>query len=99
MTIRLYSNIIQNLTNRLWNAQYLGSFFTLVEESVTKAFGNRIRSLRKEKGWTQEYLAEITDLHPTYIGRVERGERNLSLSNISVLADSFDLSLKELFDY
>jgi len=59
----------------------------------------RIRTLRKERGWTQEYLAELTDLHPTYIGRVERGERNLSLSNISVLADSFDLSLKELFDY
>lgn len=70
-----------------------------MEESVIKAFGMRIRTLRKERGWTQEYLAELTDLHPTYIGRVERGERNLSLSNISVLADSFDLSLKELFDY
>lgn len=49
-------------------------------------FGKRVRELRLAKGWTQEELAERTGLHPTYIGGVERGERNLGLDNLLKIA-------------
>ena len=49
-------------------------------------FGTKVRQLRLAKGWTQEDLAERTGLHPTYIGGVERGERNLGLDNILKIA-------------
>ncbi len=45
-------------------------------------FGKKVRELRLAKGWTQEGLAERTGLHPTYIGGVERGERNIGLDNL-----------------
>jgi transcriptional regulator with XRE-family HTH domain len=49
-------------------------------------FGKSVRRLRLEKGWTQEVLAERAKLHPTYIGGIERGERNVGLDNIIRLA-------------
>jgi len=49
-------------------------------------FGKRLRQLRRSSGWTQEELAERAGLHPTYIGGIERGERNLGLDNIIRLA-------------
>jgi transcriptional regulator with XRE-family HTH domain len=48
--------------------------------------GKTIRRLRLEKGWTQEDLAEKAKLHPTYIGGIERGERNVGLDNIVRIA-------------
>jgi transcriptional regulator with XRE-family HTH domain len=51
-----------------------------------KKFGERIRSLRKEAGLSQEELADAAGLHRTYIGAIERGERNISLINIVQLA-------------
>ncbi len=49
-------------------------------------FGERVRYLRKKRGWSQEELADACGLHRTYIGAVERGERNISLLNIVVFA-------------
>jgi len=49
-------------------------------------FGEIVRQRRKSLGYSQERLAFETGLHRTYIGSVERGERNVSLENISVLA-------------
>ena len=49
-------------------------------------FGNTIRRLRLAKGWTQEDLAERTGLHATYVGGIERGERNLGLDNLLKIA-------------
>jgi transcriptional regulator with XRE-family HTH domain len=51
-------------------------------------FGARLRKRRQALGWTQERLAEEVGLHFTYIGSVERGERNVSLLNIVKLAES-----------
>ena len=69
-----------------------------VNKKLLKDFGARIRELRTVRGLSQEQLAELTGFHRTYIGMVERGERNLSLSNIGVFANTFKMTESELFD-
>lgn len=64
-----------------------------------KQFGLRIRQLRKSKQWSQEELAEQSGFHRTYIGMIERGERNPSLVNLIKFAKTFQLTLTELFNY
>lgn len=59
-------------------------------------FGERIKTLRKERDWSQEQLADETGFHRTYIGMIERGERNPSLININVFAETFEMSVSEL---
>lgn len=68
-----------------------------MKDDVLIQFGSRIRELRKDKGLSQEQLAELTGFHRTYIGMVERGERNPALINIKVFATAFEISLAELF--
>lgn len=58
--------------------------------------GNRIRLLRKECGYSQESLAFECELDRTYIGAVERGERNISLENIAKVAKALSISISEL---
>ena len=67
-----------------------------MKKDILKKFGVRIRELRLEKKWSQEQLAEETGFHRTYIGMVERGERNLSLKNVEIFANVFRLSVSEL---
>jgi len=61
-------------------------------------FGQRVRAARLDKGWTQEKLADITGMHPTYIGDAERGERNVSLDNILKLAKGLKVEPGQLLD-
>ena len=61
-------------------------------------FGNRIRTLRKEKGLSQEELAYVSDLDRTYIGGVERGERNIALINICKIAKALKVHPSSLLD-
>ena len=60
-------------------------------------FGERVRQLRKARGWSQEKLAERTNRHWTYIGGVERGERNPTLRVIADIAKAFGVTIRELF--
>lgn len=69
-----------------------------MKEKVLSDFGKRIRQLRKKGSLSQEQLAERTGFHRTYIGMVERGERNPALVNIKVFADSLNVSLSTLFN-
>ena len=62
-----------------------------------RRLGARIRELRTEMGLPQEELAEISGLHRTYVGSVERGERNLTLASIETLARSLRTSVSDLF--
>lgn len=59
-------------------------------------FGARVRLHRVERGMSQEQLAEAAQLHRTYIGGVERGERNVSLLNVYVLADALGVGPADL---
>jgi len=70
-----------------------------VNHKLLKQFGDKIRELRTARSLSQEKLAELTGFHRTYIGMIERGERNLSLSNIGVFAKVFAMSESELLDF
>jgi transcriptional regulator with XRE-family HTH domain len=65
---------------------------------IKKSFGSKIRTLRKSLWLSQEELAFIVRLHRTYIGIVERGEKNISLENIEKLAKALWVKVKDLFD-
>jgi len=67
-------------------------------QGIQKRLGTRVRELRKRKGWSQEELADVSGLHYTYIGSVERGERNLTLRSIQTIASSLRITISELFD-
>jgi len=64
-----------------------------------KSFGDNLKRLRKQKGWSQEYLAYKCNLDRTYIGGVERGERNISLVNICRIAKSLGIEPFCLLDF
>ena len=66
---------------------------------LIKEFGLRIKQLRTEKKISQEKLSFVTGFHRTYIGMVERGERNISLTNIAVFAKAFKMTVSELLDF
>ncbi len=59
-------------------------------------FGKIVREKRYEADLTQEDLAEKADLHPTYLGSLERGERNVALENIVAIARTLKCSPKDL---
>ena len=60
-------------------------------------FGNRVRQLRKNCGWSQEEFAHRVGLDRSYMGGVERGERNVSLENICLIARALNVPPAELF--
>jgi transcriptional regulator with XRE-family HTH domain len=66
------------------------------DAKLQKAFGTRLREIRKQKGFSQESLALACGLDRTYIGGVERGERNISLVNIQKIASALGVSAKEI---
>lgn len=61
-------------------------------------FGQRVREIRKQKNLTQEDLSFKADLHRTYIGMIERAEKNITLLNIEKIAKALNVNIKELFD-
>ena len=69
---------------------------TQVKSEVQIKFGQRIKTLRNERKWSQEALAGETGFHRTYIGMIERGERNPSLINVNIFAKTFGITLSEL---
>lgn len=65
---------------------------------ILERFGQRVRDLRKEQGYSQEGFAAACELDRTYIGGIERGERNVALRNIETIAQTLGITLSELMD-
>ena len=65
---------------------------------IAKIIGQRIRNYRTKLGLSQEKLAELSGCHPTYIGQLERGEKNATLESIEKISIALDLPLSKLFE-
>ena len=66
-------------------------------DNITKLVGTRIRGFRKEKRLSQEELAEKCSLHPTYIGQLERGEKNPTIESVMKIANGLEIPIDQLF--
>ena len=66
---------------------------------LSKAFGTVVRNRRTEMKFSQEELAHQAGLHRTYIGMIERGEKNITIENIDKIASALKLSISELFNH
>lgn len=70
-----------------------------MKKDIVLLFGQRLREIRKEQGLSQEQLAFKAGLHRTYVGGIERGERNVALRNIQRLADALEVDVRVLFEF
>jgi len=68
----------------------------MAKKKILITFGDKVRQIRKQKGLSQEELAFRADLHRTYIGMIERAEKNITLTNIEKIAKALGVSIKEL---
>lgn len=59
-------------------------------------FGEKVKEQRRLQGLSQEQLAEKAGVHRTYVGMIERGEKNITLTNIKKFADALEISISEL---
>lgn len=66
---------------------------------IEKRFGAKLAYVRKSRKFSQIKLAELVDMNFNYIGQIERGEANVTIRTMRVLADALDVELKELFDF
>ena len=67
-------------------------------ENVKIKFGQRVRELRLSNGYSQEKLAELSDLDRTYIPGIESGKRNVSIVVVAKIAKAFQISISEMMD-
>jgi len=65
--------------------------------ALLKRFGKRVHDERTKRGLSQERLGELAKVHRTYVGMIERGEKNITLTNIEKIALALKLSIKDLF--
>lgn len=85
------------LYNWLLNS-FVHTKVSLMKNEILIQFGEKVRELRKEKGLSQEELAFKADLHRTYIGMIERAEKNITLLNIERLAKALEVNPSIFFN-
>ena len=68
------------------------------ELSINQKIGKAVRSRRMELGYSQEELADICGLHRTYIGGIERGERNITISSLEGIATGLNCKITDLLE-
>jgi len=71
----------------------------MINHFLIKEFGTRIRQLRTLENLSQEQLSFKTGFHRTYIGMIERGERNISLTNMAIFSKAFNMPINELLKF
>ena len=69
-----------------------------MEYRILRQFGDRVRKLRRKNNWSQEELAKRARLHRTYIGSIERSERNVSLINIERITKALKVKISDLIE-
>ena len=69
-----------------------------MSSTVLKRFGDKVRAERERQGISQEKLGEMAKVHRTYIGMIERGEKNITLLNICKIAGALRLKPKDLVE-
>ena len=69
----------------------------MTKKTILIKFGEKVREIRKQKGFSQEQLSFEADLHRTYIGMIERAEKNVTLLNIEKIARALEVEISEIF--
>ena len=69
----------------------------ITKDTILVRFGQRVQEFRKNRHLSQEQLADLAGVHRTYIGMIERAEKNITLRNISKIADALKIEIKDLF--
>lgn len=67
--------------------------------NIKEKFGQKVKRLREQKGFSMEYLANISNIDRTYISDIEKGKRNVSLLIIEKLSKALEVTIQELFNY
>jgi len=67
-------------------------------ENILEIFGRNVQKYRKEKEISQEKLAEIAGVHRTYVGMIERAEKNITLRNMEKIANALSVRIKDLLE-
>jgi transcriptional regulator with XRE-family HTH domain len=67
-------------------------------KNILEIFGGNVQKYRKEKQISQEKLAEIAGIHRTYVGMIERAEKNITLRNMEKLAKALEVEIKDLLE-
>ena len=65
-------------------------------QAIQKKVGAKVRALRKKKGWSQDVFADKTGLHRAHVGEIERGESNVTLQTLKILADALGVRIVDL---
>ena len=65
---------------------------------ITKTVGQRLRNFRSQRQLSQEKLAELAGVHPTYIGQIERGEKNITIESLEKIATALQIPLCKVFE-
>jgi transcriptional regulator with XRE-family HTH domain len=65
-------------------------------QDILLPVGQRIRAYRKKKGWSQDLFADKSGLHRAQVGAIERGERNVTLQTLKIVADTLGVRIRDL---
>lgn len=69
-----------------------------MKKGILLQFGNKVRTERKKQNMSQEEFADLVGVHRTYIGMIERGEKNITLENIGKIANSLKIPISKLLE-
>ena len=69
-----------------------------MKSNINEEVGFNIRRIREESDLSQEVLADLAGLHRAYVGQIERGEKNIGLKNLDIIAKALNVSIKVLLD-